>query len=165
METKLTQKSTVEIIIRWIILLPASTIIGLLLTFPFHWILMLITWKLNNNEMIRFPEPLSSEPVERFLSPTIMSIGYMFGAFHIAPTFKKKAVNWMFLIYAAFTIILFFFQQEYFDFFVNNGAVEPQEMENAIKRQIERESKQGYQLPGIFGALGAWIYLSLKKQP
>ena len=74
---------TVEVL-RWIAVLPGGIAAGLLILFPLHWVLY---FTLVKGSMFQMPlEDMA--PIERFLSPVLSSIFFVFAGAMIAP--KKQ---------------------------------------------------------------------------
>ena len=71
---------TVEVL-RWIAVLPGGILASFLVLFPLHWILY---FKLVRGEMIQMPME-DMAPIERFLSPVLSSIFFVFAGAMIAP--------------------------------------------------------------------------------
>ena len=80
---------TVEVL-RWIAVLPGGILASFLVLFPLHWILY---FKLVRGEMIQMPME-DMAPIERFLSPVLSSIFFVFAGAMIAPR-KQVLVSYV----------------------------------------------------------------------
>ena len=87
---------TVEVL-RWLAVLPGGVLAGLLVLFPLHWVLY---GTLVKGGMVQMPvEDLV--PIERFLSPVISSIFFVYAGALIAP--KRQVL----VSYVLFSLSLF----------------------------------------------------------
>lgn len=78
------QPSKTAEILRWIAVLPGGILAGLLILFPLHWVLYFTLVRGNTIQM-----PMEAmAPIERFLSPVLSSIFFVFAGAMIAP--KKQ---------------------------------------------------------------------------
>jgi hypothetical protein len=82
--TKQSNKTTE--VIRWLSVLPGGVLAGLLILFQLHWILY---FTLVRGSMIQMPME-DMAPIERFLSPVLSSIFFVFAGAMIAP--KKQVL-------------------------------------------------------------------------
>ena len=73
-------------IVRWICIIPGGVLCGFLALFPLHWILY---FTLVEGSMIQMSME-SMAPIERFLSPAIFSIIFVYAGARIAP--KKQLI-------------------------------------------------------------------------
>jgi NADH:ubiquinone oxidoreductase subunit K len=71
-------------VLRWIAVLPGGILAGLLILFPLHWVLY---FTLVRGSVIQMPME-DMAPIERFLSPALSAIFFVFGGALIAP--KKQ---------------------------------------------------------------------------
>jgi hypothetical protein len=91
------QPSIVIEVLRWIAVLPGGFLAGLLVLFPLHWVLYNT---LVSGSMIQMPlEDMA--PIERFLSPFLSSIFFVYAGALIAPR-KQVLVS-----YVLFSVSLF----------------------------------------------------------
>lgn len=84
-------------VLRWIAVLPGGILAGFLILFPLHWVLY---FTLVRGSMIQMPME-DMAPIERFLSPVLSSIFFVFAGAMIAP--KKQLL----VSYVLFSLSLF----------------------------------------------------------
>jgi hypothetical protein len=84
-------------VLRWLSVIPGGVLAGFLILFPLHWVLY---FTLVKGEMIQMPME-DMAPIERFLSPVLSSIFFVFAGAMIAPR-KQVLVS-----YVLFSLSLF----------------------------------------------------------
>jgi hypothetical protein len=67
--------------IRWIAIIPGGVLCGLIILFPLHWVLY---FTLVEGSIIQMPMK-DMAPIERFLSPILSSIMFVYAGARIAP--------------------------------------------------------------------------------
>jgi hypothetical membrane protein len=90
-------------ILVWTSVLPGAILGGFLMTFPLHWILY---GTLVGGSVI---SGVDIEPIERFLSPFVIALGFVLIGSHIAPSHKLKTAIVLTIIYIFSFISIFVF--------------------------------------------------------
>ena len=90
---------------RWIAIVPGGMLCGFIVLFPLHWILY---FTLVKGSMVQMPiEDMA--PIERFLSPILSSIIFVYAGARIAPK-KQFAVSVILCVFGVLirTVMVFF---------------------------------------------------------
>ena len=95
------QRSKATGILRWIAVLPGGVLAGFLVLFPLHWVLY---FTLVRGEMIQMPAE-DMAPIERFLSPILSSIFFVFAGALIAPR-RQVLVSYVLFSFSLFARIV-----------------------------------------------------------
>lgn len=100
--------------LRWIAVIPAGFIGGLLLTFPLHWFLQ-IKRLLGSNTLFGIFEFSDFDSIEIFLTPFVIAVGFVYIGSLVAP-YKKKMVSIVLASVYAVGIFLVLLLAEYTTF-------------------------------------------------
>ncbi len=84
--------------LRWAGVLPGAVLIGLLSTFPLHWMLYIT---LAHGETI---SGVNIAPIERVIYPAVIAFAYIVGGFNLAPTRKFQTTIVLTFLYLIFFI-------------------------------------------------------------
>ena len=91
------QRGKASEVLRWVAVLPGGILVGFLVLFPLHWVLY---FTLVRGEMIQMPAE-DVVLIERFLSPILSSIFFVFAGALMAPR-RQVLVS-----YVLFSVSLF----------------------------------------------------------
>lgn len=88
-------------ILLWVSVLPGAILGGFSMTFPLHWVLY---GTLVSGSVV---SGVNIEPIERFLSPFIIALGFVLIGSHIAPAHKLKTAIVLTIVYIISFISVF----------------------------------------------------------
>ena len=99
--------------LRWIIVLPGAIAVGILSTFPLHWILLLAFAHDGATifGLIEFEHGIDIEPIEYMLYPAVIAATFVIAGYKIAPEYKFKTALALFVIYTLGWLAVIFFAQ------------------------------------------------------
>ncbi len=98
--------SEIKNILLWVGVLPGAILGGFLMTFPLHWILYST---LVSGSVI---SGVNIEPIERFLSPFVIALGFVLIGTRIAPSNKIETATVLTITYLLLFMSVFIFMSE-----------------------------------------------------
>lgn len=95
---------------RWIAVVPGSLVAGVLLTFPFHWILYLtLEGRTSWLGFIELSEPFNIDKIEYMLYPLVTAFFFVLVGYSIAPKHKLKTsviLGFLYILFQAGAVFI-----------------------------------------------------------